>query len=53
MRFLVISRIIKAEAEADYTCRDLVYSGYHKRKSEFKYCCIIHCFMENIQKSIV
>ena len=37
----MISGII--EVEADYTCRDLDYSGY--LKTEFNY-----CFMENIQK---
>ena len=28
----MISGIIKVEAEADYTCRDLDYSGYHKNR---------------------
>ena len=37
----------RPEAEADYTCRDLDYSGYH---TEFNYCFIILCFLENIQK---
>ena len=32
----------------DYTCRDLDYSGNHK--TEFSYCFIIQCFIENIQK---
>ena len=44
----MISRIIKVEA--DYTCRDLDYSGYHKMKTSSSYCFIIHCFMENIHK---
>ena len=42
----MISGIIKVEA--DYACRDLDFSDI--TKTEFSYCFIIHCFMENIQK---
>ena len=38
----------RPEAEADYSCRDLDYSGYHKNRIQLLF--IIHCFMENTQK---
>ena len=35
----MISGTIKVEAKADYTCRDLDYSGYHKNlKYTINYC---------------
>lgn len=37
--------------EAEYTCRDLDYSGYHKNRIHLLF--YLHCFMENYTKTIV
>ena len=39
----------RSEAEADYTCRDLDYSGYHKNRIQLLFY-YSYGFMENIQK---
>ena len=47
----MISRIIKAEArEASLNTFAETLIIPDISKTEFKYCFIIHCFMENIQK---
>ena len=42
----------ESKAEADNTCRNLDYLGYHK-KNESNNCFIIHCFEENNDKHTV
>ena len=47
----VVGQGVRLKAEADYTYRDLDYRI--SQKPNRNYCFIIHCFMENIQKTTV